>query len=558
MISRLIEARPEDLRVFLEEAAGISRYKERRRETENRIGRTRENLERLNDLRDEVSKQLRHLQRQATVAERYQHLKAEERQRKAELLALRWQSLDQDLQVRERHIAELEIQLQAAIALQRRLEAEIELERERQQEANDTFNEVQGRFYAVGAEIARLEQSIQFARDATHRRKQDLEQVAQAWRDLEQHRSDDSERLTQLRESLAEDLPALEHAREVEQLAVEQREQAEQSMQDWQSEWEQFNQEAAEPAQSAQVERTRITHLERQEEDLRRRLQRLDEERGRLDDSRLKSEIAELELGEKELSGRLAMLQGELDDLLAGIRDSRETDGLRSAELDALRAELQADRGRYSSLEALQQAALGEQQPDTSDWMETWQLQRAARLAQELQVEPRWRRAVEVVLGHHLQAVCVDALDPVANSLRSLAGASLGLFDSSRTPDLTTPAESSLLARVQGPPGELGVAAGNRRSGGSGASPGHAGRIAARRVAGHPGGRLDWLQLAAVHRRRGRQRRCAGAPGGAETAGGADRAAQCPSRGVGATSATGAGGAAGPRADAGRGAAAAE
>ena len=105
MISRLIEARPEDLRTFLEEAAGISKYKERRRETENRIRHTRENLERLIDLRDEVAKQLQHLQRQAATAEKYKTLKQEERQVKAELLALRWHALDQDMQQRERRIA---------------------------------------------------------------------------------------------------------------------------------------------------------------------------------------------------------------------------------------------------------------------------------------------------------------------------------------------------------------------------------------------------------------------------------------------------------------------
>ena len=92
MISRIIEARPDDLRAFLEEAAGISRYKERRRETENRIGHTRENLDRLNDLREEVEKQIRHLQRQAATARRYQTLKEEERKLFAELLALRLQS----------------------------------------------------------------------------------------------------------------------------------------------------------------------------------------------------------------------------------------------------------------------------------------------------------------------------------------------------------------------------------------------------------------------------------------------------------------------------------
>ena len=92
-ISRLVEAKPEELRAFLEEAAGISKYKERRRDTEHRIEHTRENLERLNDLRDEVDKQLNHLQRQAKAAERYKELKSEERKIDAELLALRLKSL---------------------------------------------------------------------------------------------------------------------------------------------------------------------------------------------------------------------------------------------------------------------------------------------------------------------------------------------------------------------------------------------------------------------------------------------------------------------------------
>ena len=94
-ISRLIEAKPEELRVFIEEAAGISRYKERRRETENRMRHTRENLDRLNDLRDELEKQLNHLQRQARTAERFKVLKEEERLTRAQLHALRWRRLNE-------------------------------------------------------------------------------------------------------------------------------------------------------------------------------------------------------------------------------------------------------------------------------------------------------------------------------------------------------------------------------------------------------------------------------------------------------------------------------
>src|SRR5690606_35094426 len=98
MISRLIEAKPEDLRIYIEEAAGISKYKERRKETENRIRRTQENLERLTDLREELGRQLQHLERQAAAAEKYKAYKQEERQKKAELTVLRWQALDNDLQ----------------------------------------------------------------------------------------------------------------------------------------------------------------------------------------------------------------------------------------------------------------------------------------------------------------------------------------------------------------------------------------------------------------------------------------------------------------------------
>ena len=139
MISRVIEARPDDLRAFLEEAAGISRYKERRRETENRIGHTRENLDRLNDLREEVEKQIRHLQRQAATARRYQALKEEERKLQAELLALRMQSLDAEAGVRDAATSSCETAMHAVLADLREAEADIERIRADQQSKADAL-----------------------------------------------------------------------------------------------------------------------------------------------------------------------------------------------------------------------------------------------------------------------------------------------------------------------------------------------------------------------------------------------------------------------------------
>ncbi len=131
MISRLIEARAEDMRSFVEEAAGISRYKDRRRETESRISHTRENLERLNDLREEVDKQIRHLQRQAGTARRYQENMARQRQLQAELFALRIRDLDSDIAGRHALATQRETETQAAIAELRSAEAAVERARER-------------------------------------------------------------------------------------------------------------------------------------------------------------------------------------------------------------------------------------------------------------------------------------------------------------------------------------------------------------------------------------------------------------------------------------------
>jgi chromosome segregation protein len=451
MISRLIEARPEDLRTFLEEAAGISKYKERRRETENRIRHTRENLERLTDLRDEVSKQLQHLQRQAATAEKYKLLKQEERQVKAELLALRWRALDEELQQRQRGIADMQNRLEAALADQRKLEAAIDADREKHTEVNDQFNEVQGRFYALGAEITGLEQAIQFAKDNHRQQQQDLEQVEQAWREAEAHRDQDEQRLQELNAGLEEQTPLLEQAREEEQIESESLAQSEQAMQTWHTEWEAFNQQASEPAQTAQVERTRINHLEQQGSNLERRLQRLDEELGRLNDSQLLAEITELEGDEALRKTEADNLHQQLAERIEEINRLRDSNNQLSGQLDQARADLQSNRGRLASLEALQQAALGSQEQEVAEWLAQSDLQQAARLAQSLKVEPRWQRAVEIVLGFHLQAICVDDLDSFESRIPQLDKASLTLWDAQPGSDDRSWSADHLISKIDAP-----------------------------------------------------------------------------------------------------------
>ena len=140
MISQVIDAKPEELRVYLEEAAGISKYKERRKETETRIRHTRENLDRLNDLREEVGKQLQHLARQAKQAEQYTAIQAERRIKDAEWKALEFRALDGRLQRLREKLASEETRLEQLIAEQREAERELETGRTRRESASDALN----------------------------------------------------------------------------------------------------------------------------------------------------------------------------------------------------------------------------------------------------------------------------------------------------------------------------------------------------------------------------------------------------------------------------------
>jgi len=452
-ISRLIEARPEELRHFLEEAAGISKYKERRRETENRIRHTRENLERLDDLREEIAKQLQHLKRQAATAERYKVLKQEERRLKAELMVLRWSTFDKELQQQDKAITEQETALESVVAKQRRQEAEIEQQREEYISANDHFNKVQADFYSVGADIARLEQAIQYAKDARRQHEQDLEQAEQALAEASDHRQQDDQSLKELNQILTEDEPKLQSARSHEKTAIEQLAEAEQAMQRWQNEWDSFNQKSTEPAQSAQVERTRINHLEEQERKLFQRLERLNDELGQLDDSQLIEEILLLEQQEEEGQGQVDDLQQQLANQLAQVSEIREANAQHAHKLDQMREQQQVSRGRQASLEALQQAALGKRETAIVEWLEEHELAGATRLAERLDVAPEWRHAVETVLGFYLQAVCVDELSDLGASLQALKSGTLTLFDittkitSTRSEDYA----ERLISRVSSP-----------------------------------------------------------------------------------------------------------
>ena len=406
MVSRLIEAKPEDVRVFIEEAAGISKYKDRRRETENRIRHTRDNLDRLNDLREEVEKQIKHLQRQARQAERYKELKQEERRLEAELLVIRLGALDTELIARQAELSHADTQMEGAIAGQRAIETRIVESREAHTEANEAFNEVQGRYYAAQSEISRLEQAIGHARENRERQQAEREQAAAQLAELETEINRDQEQLEALLARLEQLEPDLEQAKSLEETSAANLQRVEEALDSWQSAWHEFNLEAKEHQQTAQVERTRLEHLESQTEGLRRRQADLTEEGQGISVEEYETAVAEhgrIELAATADVERLTAATADTEQRIARLREREQAQG---NELESLRGELESRRGRAETLEALQSAALGEDEEAAAKWLEQSGLTDAPRLAQQLRVQAPWERAVETVLGDFLQAVC--------------------------------------------------------------------------------------------------------------------------------------------------------
>jgi chromosome segregation protein len=453
MISRVIEARPEDMRAFLEEAAGISRYKERRRETENRIAHTRENLERLDDLREEVDKQLRHLQRQAATARRYQTLKQEERQLHAELLALRLRDASNESTARQAILLERDTALQAALAEQRSVEASIERSRQQHDACSAVLSEVQGRYYQVGAEISRSEQSIEHAREMRSRQRQELEQVRQSLDEANLHRARDLEQVAEFATALAELGPGLEAARQLEQASARDLREADAAMHGWQERWEEFNQSLRTVSSTLEAERARLEGLENQRRRMSGERERAEMERSGLAAADPESRLSEVEAAEIVARSAIDTARERVSSLTSELQTARQDERELAEQVDSARRALQNLEGHVVSLEALQRAALGQGQGQVVDWLKSRGLDSRPRLAQQLTVAKGWERAVETVLGSYLEAVCVESLDDVAGWLGSLGAGTVTFFTPVDVAGRAVESAASLRSHVNGPAG---------------------------------------------------------------------------------------------------------
>jgi chromosome segregation protein len=449
MISQIIEARPEDLRVYLEEAAGISKYKERRKETETRIRHTRENLDRLGDLRDEVGKQLQHLQRQARQAEQYQTLLGERKVKDAQWKALEYRALDARLQRMREKLSHEETALERLVAGQREAERRIEEERGRREQAAEALNRVQAEGYEVGGRLARIEQQIAHQKEMSQRLQRARDEAQTALAELGVHISGDEGRLAELRASIESAEPELARLQAEDGARQQALREAEAALADWQQRWDAHSRDQAEAARAGDVERTRVDYLDRQALDAERRREQLSGERTGLDLAALAEAFASAQSQHDRQKSALDALTGEVETRKQAVADLQQRQREAQGELAEVRKETQDVRGRLSSLETLQHAALGQEQGAAVEWLRQRGLDSAARVGETLQVESGWENAVESALGQLIEGVLVEAPEALVDALGELGEGRLTLVAADQD-DATHPA-TSLASKVRGP-----------------------------------------------------------------------------------------------------------
>ncbi len=447
MVSRMVEARPEELRQWLEEAAGISKYKERRRETESRIRQTRENLSRLQDLQNELVARLEVLAKQAENAEKYKQFKEEERRLKAEVLLLKLRALEAQAVAQEASIALFDAALDEARTGAASAETARETAEAALREAGNALNAEQAQVYEAEAGLARHEQNLAHARELKNLRVRELEQLEAQLYELTRRRDQEQLRHQSLTQAVNSAQAGATETEEREQSAQLLLAAAEVALAEEQQRWEEFSQRSQAPLLEAEGERVRVQGLERALTQIEDRLRRLGVERAALDAAPIQSSLTEADTELAALETELAEMPIRLQGADADLQAAREQRTAVETALHESRQALQSARGRQASLETLQQAALREDDAELGNWLRTQGWAALPRLASALQVDNDWEAAVEHVLSGLLQAPLLpEWTDSTACSSGPKAGATL-LHDAGGV----SGSEGSLAARVAGP-----------------------------------------------------------------------------------------------------------
>ena len=455
-ISRIIESKPEELRLFLEEAAGVSKYKERRRETENRLSDTRENLTRVEDILRELNANLDKLEKQAEVAQHYHALHKQVQLKQQQLWFLKHKEAQTDQVAVAAQAAQAATELEGRIADLRRIESELETIRQAHYDAGDQVNQAQGMMYEANAEVGRLEAEIRYVVDGRQRAQARLEQLQsqrQMWTDSQTASEAELGDLAAKAETLAEQHALLQARAEETQLQLPQWEQAVAAAQ------LNANQQRAsvmEVQQQIQVLAAEQRAIEEQSRQLGSRKDRLLADRQALqspdDDSlaRLKAQWDQIQHNSATATQVWQDLEAEvptLDELRRQAQQNLNTESSRNADLLA----------RLEALQALQAKLQvdGKLQP----WLSKHGLDGLQALWHKIHIQSGWESALEFALRERLHALEVSRLDMVKSLGNDVPPAKLSFYAAPSAPASTPATQLSRLAELLqvGDPSLLGM-----------------------------------------------------------------------------------------------------
>jgi len=448
-ISRILESKPEELRVFLEEAAGVSKYKERRKETAARLEDTQENLVRVQDILRELEQQLARLEAQAQVASRHNELQT---QMKAQQQLLWFVKQTESGKEQEKHansIRETQVKLEEETAKLRHAEAELETMRTEQYALQDVVSKAQGDLYETNAEINQVEAEIKYVQESRQRLH---DQVADLQAQLDRWTTQEKEAAQAQRQAEQEFRAASENEAKLQAEFCDL--QAQSPSQD---ERFQLATQALDEARSA------LASLEQRLVSLQERIHagavQFEDATARA--TRLQDELATMRKPDEEAlqmaTDRHIMAQRKADEAKAKASQNQEhvpaTDAKRQSALDQLQKanqDVQQSEAKLSALTALQASV--QAQGKIGPWLESKGLKESKRLWQELKVEKGWEPALESVLRERLAALTGKSLNETLSLAKEAPPSRLAILltDDLESSDIKAPSGFvPFLSRVQ-------------------------------------------------------------------------------------------------------------
>ena len=425
MIARIIEAKPEDLRVFLEEAAGISKYKERRRETEHRLHDTRENLARVDDICQELSLQIDKLDQQAQVALQFKELQGDMQRKQNLLWLLRKMEADNEAQRHAREIERAANELEAETARLREIEKRLEEVRSAHYESGDVLSTAQGALYAANAEVQRLETEIRYIGESRSRLENQIAQLTAQSEQWQQQAGELNGALAMWQERQGGAGERLQHARERVTAETHKLPEADQAFRAEQARLAESRAALAQAEQALKIEQTHITHADRTLQGLGSRAERLIAEHAGLakpDASAAEEQQRRVAALAEDLARKDAQLASQLEQL-PGLESARQ---LAQEKLDAEQREQAGLESRLATLKQVQDQV--ESNAQIHEWLIKHRLESLPRLWQQVRVAAGWETAFEAVLREKLHAVEVTQPELLQGMLEDAPPAKLSVY----------------------------------------------------------------------------------------------------------------------------------